>query len=93
MEREKKSREIEEAEEREAQLKLEAEKAEFNKWKDLITVEAEGEFEENQQSIGDFIQFIERRKVVMIEDLATEFQMTSRDAITRIQQLMEQGRL
>ena len=82
--RELKSREIEEAEESEAKLKLEAEKAEFNKWKDLITVEAEGQLDDNQQSISDFIQFIERRKVVMIEDLATEFQMTSKDAITRI---------
>ena len=29
----------------------------------------------------------------MIEDLAAEFQMSSRDAITRIEQLMEQKRL
>jgi hypothetical protein len=39
----------------EAQKKLEAEKAEFNKWKDLITVEAEGQMEETAQSISDFI--------------------------------------
>lgn len=29
----------------------------------------------------------------MIEDLATEFKMSSRDAITRLEQLMEQKKL
>ncbi len=84
-----KQKEIDYAEALEAKRKQEAEKAEFDKWKKLITVEAEGQQEETEQSISDFIQFIERRKVVMIEDLAAEFQMSSRDAITRIEQLME----
>ena len=88
-----KQKEIDDAEALLAQKKAEAEKAEFDKWKELITIEDQGQMEETEQSISDFIQYIERRKIVMIEELATEFKMSSRDAITRIEQLMEQKRL
>ena len=39
------------------------------------------------------MEFIEIRKVVLFEDLATEFSLSTKDVIDRIQRLMETGRL
>jgi len=45
----------------------------------MISVESVGtvqqEIEEREKRIGEFIQFIQENKVVIIEDLAAEFNM------------------
>ena len=39
------------------------------------------------------IEFIERRKVVMLEDVAAEFKMLTKDVVARIEQLERENRL
>ena len=48
---------------------------------------------ETEQSVQEFINFIQKRKVVMVEDVASQFRLASKDCIARIEQLLEQGRL
>ena len=40
--------------------------------------------EEYQNKLKEFIDFIEIRKVVMLEDLAAEFNLLTRDVVDRI---------
>ena len=40
-----------------------------------------------------FVDYIERRKVVMLEDLAAEFKMQTKDVVQRIEALEATGRL
>lgn len=39
------------------------------------------------------IEFIERRKVVMLEDVAAEFKMLTKDVVARIDELEKEGLL
>ena len=39
------------------------------------------------------IEFIERRKVVLLEDVAAEFKMLTKDVVTRIELLEKEGKL
>ena len=39
------------------------------------------------------IEFIERRKVVMLEDVAAEFKMLTKEVVSKIEQLERSGRL
>lgn len=48
---------------------------------------------EYENKLQQFIDFITIRKVVLFEDLAAEFNLTSKDVIDRIQRLQESGRL
>ena len=76
-------REIEERFEKEeeearklAEEKAKAEEEEFMKWKDLITVEDEGEERsvlEGEGSLEKFLTYIKMRKVVELEALGSEF--------------------
>ena len=55
------------------------EQEEYNKWKDLISVDETGDNMEDDaeyaNKLQQFIEFIEIRKVVMLEDLAAEFSL------------------
>ncbi len=56
----------------------------------MISVEEQGEqVLETEQSVQEFIDFIQIRKVVMVEDVASQFRLASKDCIARIEQLME----
>ena len=48
---------------------------------------------EYQNKLQQFVDFIEIRKVVMLEDLAAEFNIQTKDVVDRIQRLEEMGRL
>ena len=82
-------------------LRAEQEKAEaeeFDKWKDLFTVENEGmaEAEIQQESQGllqEFIDHIVAKKVVVLEELAAEFGLRTADAVSRVQALESMGRI
>ncbi|TNV70975.1 hypothetical protein FGO68_gene17414 [Halteria grandinella] len=63
----------------------------------MFTVEAAGDKEEEdaeyENKLQQFIDYITIRKVVLFEDLAAEFGISSKDVIDRIQRLQESGRL
>ena len=63
----------------------------------MFSIEEKGDKEEDdlqyENQLATFLDYIQVRKVVLFEDLAAEFNMTSKDVIDRIQRLMESGRL
>ena len=63
----------------------------------MFTVEEAGDKQEedlrHENILAEFIEHINIRKVVLFEDLAAEFSMTSKDVIDRIQRLQAAGRL
>ena len=86
--------------EQEAKRKQEIEnqeKEEYNQWKDMFTVDEAGDKQEEdakyENILSAFVDYITIRKVVLFEDVAAEFSMTSKDVIDRIQRLQESGRL
>jgi hypothetical protein len=97
---EREARERSERETMEA-LRAEQEKAEaeeFDKWKDLFTVENEGTAEaeiqqESQGLLQEFIDHIVAKKVVVLEELAAEFGLRTADAVSRVQALESMGRI
>ena len=82
-------------------LRAEQEKAEaeeFDKWKDLFTVENEGTAEaeiqqESQGLLQEFIDHIVAEKVVVLEELAAEFGLRTADAVSRVRALESMGRI
>ena len=70
---------IEEEEKRIEDERLAKEQAEFEKWRAHMLIEDSGQEKESEKDkekgIVRFIEYIERRKVVMLEDLAAEFKM------------------
>lgn len=89
-------KEQEEQEAKEAQAKKEEE--EFDKWKTMFAVDAEGlgegaGGEESEGLLARFVSYIETRKVVMLEELASEFNLKTNDAIERIRTLEQSKRL
>mmetsp|Transcript_4283 Transcript_4283/g.15408 ORF Transcript_4283/g.15408 Transcript_4283/m.15408 type:complete len:291 (-) Transcript_4283:629-1501(-) len=98
--REREERERAEAEELERlrQEKERAEEEEFDKWRDLIQVDAGGTVEdelqtESQGLLADFVNYIKRKKLVPLEDLAAEFKLRTQEVISRVQALEEMGRI
>lgn len=96
-EREEAERQMALEEEKIRQERAKKEEEEYQQWKQMISVESKGTIlEENQQKeakIEDFIKYIQQRKVVMLEDLAAEFEMKTMDAIEFIERLDKEGRL
>ncbi len=83
--------------EEEEQKKTEAE--EFNKWKDLFSVEEKGEDNDLgddaavASKLEDFLVYVKRKKVVILEDLAQEFRMKSQDVINQLQKFELEGKI
>jgi hypothetical protein len=88
-----------EAEAAEAKRKEEeAAQAEFENWKDMFEVDEAGDgdaaiAEESQGLLQDFIDYVKRRKVVVLEDVAGEFGIRSQEVVSRLKALMSMGRL
>lgn len=84
---EEKRREEEERRAKEEQEKKEYE--EYLKMKEAFAVEEEGyeEGEEDTNLLQQFINFIKSNKVVVIEDLASQFKMKTQTVIDRIKDL------
>ena len=95
--REERDRLIEEAERREEEEKARKEQAEFEKWKQLMQVEETGQdtttTTDEVETAARFVSFIERRKVVMLEDLAAEFKLITKDVVAKIEDLEKDGKL
>ncbi|GMF45944.1 unnamed protein product [Phytophthora fragariaefolia] len=88
-------------EEQERKLKEEKEKKEkeeFEQWKDMFTVEEQGtklaeDNEESQMLLQKFVDYIKSHKVVLLEDLASEFNLSTQEAIDRVESLQALNRL
>lgn len=74
------------------------EQAEFDKWKDLFSVDDGGTVEEqisaeSQGLLAEFVEYIQQRKTVVLEELAAHFGLRTQDVINRIAGLENMGRL
>merc|ERR1711920_504136 len=72
------------------------EQEEFDKWKEMFNVDAEGEDDaasNDKGAVDRFIEYVQMRKVVNLEDIAAEFRMRTSAAIDRLEQLEKLGRL
>ncbi|KAI9913983.1 hypothetical protein PsorP6_006644 [Peronosclerospora sorghi] len=88
-----------EEEERKLQQERERkEQEELEQWKDMFTIEEQGtqvteDSEASQLLLQEFVDYIKLHKVVLLEDLAAEFQMATKDTIDRVQSLQRSNRL
>eukprot|EP00118_Oscarella_pearsei_P003890 m.16174 g.16174 ORF g.16174 m.16174 type:complete len:290 (+) comp26769_c0_seq1:465-1334(+) len=76
----------------------EEEQKEYDQFKQFFSVDTEGSGEtdiqqESDTLLQDFINHIKTQKVVLLEDLAVQFNLKTQDAINRIRALEELGRL
>uniref|UniRef100_A0A2M4BW04 DDRGK domain-containing protein 1 n=1 Tax=Anopheles marajoara TaxID=58244 RepID=A0A2M4BW04_9DIPT len=87
----------EEAERLAREEKERREHEEYLKMKQAFSVEEEGYEEENadeqQNSLADFIKFIQDNKIVVLEDLAAHFKLKVQAVIDRIEELQKENRL
>jgi DDRGK domain-containing protein 1 len=74
--------------------KLKKEEEEYAQWKNLLAVESVGEeIQEESFTLDKFLEYIKLRKVVMIEDLASAFNLDGKTTVTRIHDLEKSGYL
>ncbi|KAG7397233.1 DDRGK domain-containing protein 1 [Phytophthora boehmeriae] len=97
-EEDKAEKALEEEERKLKEEKERKEKEEFDQWKDMFTIEEQGsklseDSEESQMLLQKFVDFIVSQKVVLLEDLAAEFNLTTQDAIDRVGALQESNRI
>ena len=68
---------------------------EFDDWKDMFETTDEGTDKLSSEETGNllekFVSYIERKKVVLLEDLATDFGITSSEAVDRVTALEANG--
>jgi hypothetical protein len=91
-EKEQKRREKEEEERKIKEEKAKKEQEEYDQWKGMFSVDQGGSVEEdiqqeNQNLLQDFIDHIKRKKVVVLEDLASTFGLQTQEVISRIRNL------
>lgn len=89
--REEEERLVKEEEER-------REHEEYLKLKEAFSVEEEGQGEvlsetESQNLLLEFVEYIKKLKVVVLEDLAAEFNLKTQDVINRVNMVQEMGLL
>lgn len=95
-EREEKQRLKEEVEKKAKEEEEKKQQEEFNKWRTMMTVDDEGsgeaeETSEDKDLLRKFVLYIKEHKVVMLEDLAAEFNLHVQDCISRVQGLELMG--
>jgi len=83
-------KEEEERKKKEEQDKKEAE--EYDQWKDLFVVDTGGSVEtdlqqESQSLLQEFIDYIKKHKVVILEDLASTFGLKTQEVINRLRNM------
>ena len=97
-EREERERAEEEARQKEEEERQRKEDEEAKKWMSMMSTEESGESKREDEDDGEallteFVAYIQRRKMVELEELASEFGLRTSDAIARVQALEEMGRL
>lgn len=92
---EEEERKIEEAERKAKEEKERKEYEEYLKMKEAFSIEEEGfeegDDDEKQNLLQEFIQYIKNNKVVILEDLALHFKLKTQQVIDRIEELRESG--
>lgn len=90
----KREHEREEREQREAEAIKKREK-ELNKWKTAISKIDEGteETQRDLSSVEEFLEYIQRRKIVEVESVAAAFRLDVSTVVARINDLINQGRI
>lgn len=86
----------EEAERKAREEKEKKEHEEYLRMKEAFSVEEEGYQEENKEDenlLQEFIEYIKRNKVLVLEDLAAHFNLKTANVIERIQELQANSRL
>jgi hypothetical protein len=96
--REAEELEREELAKKEEEERKQKEQEEFEKWKEMFSVEDEGAANEGnaneyQGLLGLFIDYIKKNKVVVLEELASEFGLSATEAVERVQLLEEMKRI
>jgi len=88
-------RAVEEAERKVREEKERREQEEYEKLKAAFSVEGEGceagDGEDEENKLQRFVNHIKETKVVLLEDLAAQFQLKTQEAIDRVTQLQEDG--
>ena len=74
------------------------EREEFERWSTLISIDDQGQVgiiteEEKEKETQQFIDFIKLRKVIMLEELAAEFNMQTNAVVKKIEKLEKSDRL
>ena len=98
IDREEKELELREREKAE-RLELEKKKQEeYEEWRHMFEVEDQGEgidsdLSHNQGLLTEFINYIKDHKVVVLEELASEFKIKTEHCINRIRSLEEEGKI
>ncbi len=90
-----------EQEEEAAAVRVQEEEAtqELESWRSLFTVEASGTVEEDTAAtesddlLQQFIQHVVKSKIVLLDDLSAQFNLTGRQVVERLQALQEEGRI
>lgn len=98
VERERREKEKEEAEAKAAEEKKKKEEEQYNEWKDAFSVEDVGSVEqmteaESQGLLQEFISYIKKKKVVVLDELAAEFNLKVQEVVDRIRALESDGSL
>jgi hypothetical protein len=97
-EREAAERDKAEAERLAREKKEKEEAEEYEKWKHLFAVDSGGSVadavkEESQGLLQSFIDYIKENKVVVLDDLATHFNLRPKEVATRVTNLEQMGRI
>jgi hypothetical protein len=71
--------------------KLESEAAEYNKWKNMISVTNQGNEDGGAVSVEEFVTYIQDNKIVNIENIASRFNLKPDDVVSRIHSLEAAG--
>lgn len=98
---EKRKEEELQKEEEEKKLREEKERQEYEEYlklKESFEIQEEGCEEEGDENVAknklqDFINYVKNNKVVLLEDLASQFQLKTQDCIDRVQDLLLQEQL
>jgi hypothetical protein len=78
--------------EKEAETKkLESEAAEYNKWKNMISVTNQGNEDGATVSVEEFVTYIQDKKIINIENIASRFNLKPDDVVSRIHSLEAAG--
>ncbi|PIK52822.1 putative DDRGK domain-containing protein 1 [Apostichopus japonicus] len=98
LEEEEKEKKLEEEENKRKEEEEKREYEEYLKLKETFTIEEEGQEEilsdeQTKSKLQEFINYIKREKVVILEELGAHFDIRTQEAIKRVQELQEQGML
>jgi hypothetical protein len=95
MEREEKENKRKEAAQKAKEIADAQAEEEFDDWKDMFETTEEGTDKLSSEETGNllekFVTYIKRKKVVLLEDLATDFGISSSDAVNRVTALEANG--